>query len=96
MRGNSLSEGDVILMHSESKLRGFWKFLGVQKLIKRHNGHVMTVVRVLSNEGKTTVLRRPLKSLYSLECSRRDDKQNSAGEISAIDKKNDETYRRMN
>ena len=38
-------------------------------------------MRVPSDDGKSAVLRQPLKSLYLLECSRRDDKQNYAGDF---------------
>ena len=64
LRGTSLSEGDVVLMHSDSKLRGFWKLVRIQKLIKGHDSQVRgAVVRVPANDGKTTLLRHPLKSL---------------------------------
>ena len=66
----SPSEGDVVLMHSDSKLRGFWKLVKVHQLIKGHDGLVRgAIVRVPTKEGKTTLLRRPLRCLYPLECN---------------------------
>jgi len=33
LRGTSLLESDVVLMHSDSKLHGFWKLVRIQKLM---------------------------------------------------------------
>ena len=66
--GNTLSESDVVLIHSDSKLRGFWKLGRVQRLVKGDDGHVRgSIQKVPSRTGQTTILRRPLKCLYSLE-----------------------------
>jgi len=68
LRGSSLSEGYVVLMHSDSKLCGFWKLVRMHQLIKGDNGLVRgAIARVPSKEGKTTLIRRPLKCLYPLE-----------------------------
>ena len=68
VKGNSLSEGDVVLIHSDNKLRGFWKLGRVQRLVKGDNGHVRgATLKVPSRTGQTTILRRPLRCLYPLE-----------------------------
>ena len=68
VKGNTLSEGDVVLIHSDSKLRGFWKLGRVQRLVKGDDGHVRgAILKVPSRTGQTTILRRPLKCLYPLE-----------------------------
>ena len=73
LRGTSLSEGDVVLIHSDSKLRGFWKLVRIQKLIKGHDSQMRgAVVRVPANDGKTTLMKCPLKSLHPLECTNTD------------------------
>ena len=40
VHGNALSEGDVVLIHSDSKLQGFWKLGRVQRLVKGDDDHV--------------------------------------------------------
>ena len=54
LRGSSLSEGDVVLMQNDSKLRGFWKLVKVHRLIKGHDSCVRgATVRVPTNDSKT-------------------------------------------
>ena len=68
MKGNTLSEGDMVLIHSDSKLQGFWKLDRVQRLVKGDNYHVRgAILKVPSRTGQTTILRRSLKCLYPLE-----------------------------
>lgn len=70
LRSSGLLEGDVVLMHSDSMLRGFWKLVKIHQLIKGGNGLVRgAILRVLTNEGKTILIRHPLKCLYPLECN---------------------------
>lgn len=69
-KGSSLSENEVVLMHSDSKLWGFWKLAKIYRLIEGHDGLVRgAIVRVPTKEGKTTLLRCPMKCLYPLECN---------------------------
>ena len=85
--GSSLSEDNVVLMHSDSKLRGFWKLAKIHQLIKGHDGFVRgAIVRVPTKEGRTTLLRRPLKCLYPLECNE-GDREERASEKSVTTKK---------
>ena len=68
VKDNTSSEGDVVLIHSDSKLRGFWKLGRVQRLVKEDDSHVRgATLKVPSRTGQTTILRRPLKCLYPLE-----------------------------
>ena len=59
----------------------------VHQLIKGHDGLVRgAIVRVPTKEGKTTLLRRPLRCLYPLECnSGVDEKQASEDQKVTVD-----------
>ena len=51
-RGNPLHEGQIVLMHSEKCLRGFWKLAKVEKLIQGSDGHVRgAVIRLPTNSA---------------------------------------------
>ena len=89
--GSNLSEDDVVLMHSDSKLRGFWKLAKIYRLIKGHDGLVRgAIVRVPTKDGKTTLLRRPLKCLYPLECNTVDREERASGKSATTKKTTDE------
>ena len=89
--GSNLSEDDVVLMHSDSKLRGFWKLAKIYRLIKGHDGLVRgAIVRVPTKDGKTTLPRRPLKCLYPLECNTVDREERTSGKSATTKKTTDE------
>ena len=67
-RGDTLSEGQIVLVHSDKHMRGFWKLGKVQKLIQGSDGHVRgAVIRLPARGNQATLLRRPLQCLYPLE-----------------------------
>jgi len=67
-KGDPLYEGQIVLMHSEKCLRGFWKLAKIEKLIKGSDGHVRgAVIRLPTKGNRTNLLRRPLNCLYPLE-----------------------------
>ena len=58
----------MVLVHEDSKLRGFWKLAKVESLITATDGMTRGAdVKVASSAGQPTVLRRPLQLLYTLE-----------------------------
>ena len=70
-RGDPLHEVQIVLMHSDKCLRGFWKHAKVEKLIQGSDGHVRgAVIRLPTKGNRTTLLRRPLNCLYPLEVDR--------------------------
>ena len=82
-RGDTLSEGHIVLVHSDKFSRGFWKLAKIHQLIQGSDGHVRAAIIKLPGKGnQTKLIRRPLQCLYPLEldyvgC---DDKERSAKE----------------
>ena len=82
-RGATLSEGQIVLVHSDICSRGFWKLAKIHQLIQGSDSHVRGAIIKLPGKGnQTKLLRRPLQCLYPLEldyvgC---DDKERSAKE----------------
>lgn len=67
-KGNTLSEGQVVVVHSDRHPREFWKLARIQKLIQGSDGHVRgATIRLPSKSDRTKLLRRPLQCLYPLE-----------------------------
>ena len=67
-RGDTLSEGQIVLVHSEKCSRGFWKLAKIHQLIQGSDGHVRgAVIRLPGRGNQTKLLRRPLQCLYPLE-----------------------------
>ena len=60
----SLEIGDVVIVHDETKPRGFWKVALVQELITGRDGQVRCATVKIGN-GR--LMRRPLQLLYPLE-----------------------------
>ena len=68
--------GDLVLVHEDSRPRGFWKIAKVESLIRGTDGEVRgAVVKLHSSDNRSTVLRRPLQLLYPLEVRQRLDDQ---------------------
>jgi len=67
--------GEVVLLRSDSKLRGLWKLARVQQTLKGKDGQIRGVVLQLpSGDSGSNILRRPLQYLYPLELDcKRDD-----------------------
>ena len=67
--------GEVVLLRSDSKLRGLWKLARVQQVLRGKDGWVRgAVLRVPSGDSGSNILRRPLQYLHPLEvdCKRTD------------------------
>ena len=83
-RGSSLDScqiavGDVVVLHDDSKPRGFWKLARVKELLKGRDLQVRgAVVVVPGKNGRTKTLNRPVQRLYPLEaCDPRLSEDNS-------------------
>ena len=60
--------GEIVLLRSDSKLRGLWKLARVKQTLRGKDGQVRGVVlQIPSRESGSNVLRRPLQYLYPLE-----------------------------
>jgi len=69
-----IAVGDMVLVHEDSKPRGFWKLAKVESLITGTDGQTQgAVIKVASSESRPTLLRRPLQLLYPLEVHRCND-----------------------
>ena len=65
---SQIAVGDMVLIHEDSKPRGFWKLAKVESLTTGADGLTRGgVVKVASSVNRPTVLRRPLQLLYPLE-----------------------------
>ena len=61
-----ISNGDIVIVHHDSKARGFWRLGRVEKTIPGRDGEVRgAVVRVGGLNPKT--IRRPVQRLYPVE-----------------------------
>ena len=59
-----ITVGDIVLIHSENKPRGFWKLAQVEELITGKDGLVRAATICV---GRSTILRCPLPRIYPLE-----------------------------
>ena len=59
--------GDVVIIHDDQEVRGFWKLGRVKELIVGTDGETRgALVQTLSGD-RTSTLRRPVPKLYPLE-----------------------------
>lgn len=59
---NSISVGDVVILHNESKPHGFWKLAQIQELLKGKDERVRgAIVTVPVKDGYVKTLSRPLQ-----------------------------------
>ena len=85
--------GEVVLLRSDSKLRGLWKLARVQQILRSRDGQVRgAVLQLPSGESGSNILRRPLQYLYPLEVDcNRDDTAESGMNVLETDRRIDET-----
>lgn len=63
-----IAVADIVIVHNDAHPRGLWKLGKVENLITGADGHIRgAVVRVLSSGRNTTMLKRPVQRLYTLE-----------------------------
>ena len=67
---SNINIGDMVLVHDENQLRGFWKTAKIQELIRRVDDIVRgAILKIYSSNGRTILMRRPIQKLYPLEVS---------------------------
>ena len=63
-----MSEGDIVIIHSDKQPRGLWSLGKVKKLLVGNDGEVQgAVLRVAGQGRRAKFLRRPVQKLYPLE-----------------------------
>ncbi|XP_011405271.1 PREDICTED: uncharacterized protein LOC100637172, partial [Amphimedon queenslandica] len=72
-----ISEGDIVIVHSEDLPRAFWRLGKIEKLFSGRDGNIRGAsVRVHGRDG-STLLRRPIQLLYPLEIVHRSNSQST-------------------
>ena len=65
---NTVSVGDVVLVHNEGCPRGLWRLARVEDVLIGADGYARSVIiRVHSKDTNSKLLKRPLRCLYPLE-----------------------------
>ena len=65
---HNLKKGEVVTMYDKGHPRGLWRLGRIQELIEGAGGRIRRVyVRVMSKQGQTKVLRRPVQHTHPLE-----------------------------
>ena len=63
-----INKGDIVTIHQDKTPRGFWRLGKVETLIQGKDKNVRgTTVKVVSPNGKLTIINRPLSKLYPVE-----------------------------
>ena len=66
--GETVSLGDIVVVHDESRPRGLRRLGKVESLISGADGQTRgAVVKVFSRKGRSTTINRPVQRLYPLE-----------------------------
>ena len=66
--GQTVSLGDIVVIHDESRPRGLWRLGKIERLISGSDGHTRgAMVKVFSRKGRSTTINRPVPKLYPLE-----------------------------
>ena len=66
--GETVSLGDIVMVHEESRPRGLWRLGKVEGLISGADGQTRgVVVKVWPRNGRSTTIKRPVQRLYPLE-----------------------------
>lgn len=84
--GQRIAVGDVVVIHSDEKKRGFWNLGKVEEKVKGQDEQVRgAVVRVYTGQRKSKLIGRPVQRLYPLELrvqsNQREDHESSAEEL---------------
>ena len=63
-----IKEGDIVTIHQDKMSRGFWRLGKVETIIQSKDKNVRgATIKVVSPNGKLTVINRPLSKLYPVE-----------------------------
>ena len=58
-----LNQGDVVLVHDEKQLQGFWKLARIEKLLEGPDKQIRGAVIWIPSRYSSIILRRPLNCL---------------------------------
>ena len=73
-KGAKVAIGDMVVVHSDSKKRGFWNLGRIEELINGQDGFTRgAVVRVYTGQKKSKLLKHSVKHLYPLEVTIKED-----------------------
>ena len=86
-----ISEGDIVLVHSESHPRSQWKLGKVQKVLVGTDGQKRAAVVMVTNKGRKSTLNRPIQLLYPLEVASPIDTAHQNEKSNVSSNENDET-----
>ena len=63
-----IKEGDIVTIHQDKMPRGFWRLGKAETLIQSKDKNIRgATVKVVSPNGKLTIINRPLSKLYPVE-----------------------------
>ena len=62
-----LTEGDIVVVHSDDQPRNFWKLGRIEKVFEGADGQRRAATVRVSKNGRTSTLDRPIQHLYPLE-----------------------------
>ena len=63
-----IKEGDIVTIHQDKMPRGFWRLGKVQTIIQGKDKNIRgATIKLVSPNGKLTVINRPLSKLYPVE-----------------------------
>ena len=60
-----ISEGDIVIIHEDQTVRGFWRLGKIRELITGLDGQTRGAVVDTASGGRSLVLRRPVQKLYT-------------------------------
>ena len=67
-QGQQIALGDIVVVHTNEKRRGFWNLGKIEELFTGRDGLIRAAsVRVYTGKKRPIILRRPLQRLYPLE-----------------------------
>ena len=67
-KSSEVAIGDIVLVHSEDRPRGFWRLGRIKKHVTGRDGKVRGAIVQVSGKGRqATSLQRPIQLLYPLE-----------------------------
>ena len=75
--GDSISHGDIVVVHEDKIPRQLWKVGRIENLLRGRDGNVRAAIVETTSEGRTQHLQRPIQRLYPIEISSQESKSPS-------------------
>ena len=68
-----MSVGDVVIAYKDKQPRSNWRLGKIERIIRGKDGHIRGAsLRVITREGRHSVIERPLQKLFPLEIATKD------------------------